>query len=208
MIEEPIKYIQKVEIQGLFGRYDIEWNLNKDVNVLAGINGSGKTTILNRVYNTILRHSITKEDIKKIENLSLTFDNKAVIFKTERSRFYACLFGIKLDIVSTFDTELNLYNADIKKRSDEKIKTELDLKLFDLQKEYLNYQVNLGKKLKANKGHPDDNSTYFQDRFLEIIDELFSETSKIVNRDKNEVEFLLGDKEITLINSHPAKNNF
>lgn len=34
MIEEPIKYIQKVEIQGLFGRYDIEWNLYSDVNVL------------------------------------------------------------------------------------------------------------------------------------------------------------------------------
>ncbi len=46
---ENIKYIKK-----LWNKYDIEWNLNEDVNILAGINGSGKTTILNLIAGTIL----------------------------------------------------------------------------------------------------------------------------------------------------------
>jgi energy-coupling factor transporter ATP-binding protein EcfA2 len=222
MTEEPVKYITKFEIQGLFGRYDIEWNLHPDVNVLAGVNGSGKTTILDCIYTLISEKEISKSRLNMIEEMKISFDtgfnishpyiaenkkespsSKVVIVNGEEKKIvYAELTAvinhtpISSNIISTFDTELDLYGADIRQRSDKQVKTELDLRLFDLQKEYLNYQVNLGKKLKANKGNLDDNSTYFQDKFLEIIDNLFSETNKKVNRDKNELEFLLGDKEI------------
>ena len=50
---EEIKYISKIEIKGLWGKYDLEWNLQPDVNVLSGINGSGKSTILNCVFKLI-----------------------------------------------------------------------------------------------------------------------------------------------------------
>ncbi|MDR0973183.1 MAG: AAA family ATPase [Prevotellaceae bacterium] len=42
-------YIAQIEIDGLWGRYDVRWPLYPDVNILAGINGVGKTTILNLV---------------------------------------------------------------------------------------------------------------------------------------------------------------
>jgi hypothetical protein len=42
-MNEPIKYIAKVEIKNLWGRYDIEWNLDPSVNVLSGINGNNST---------------------------------------------------------------------------------------------------------------------------------------------------------------------
>lgn len=42
--------IKKVEIKGLFGKKDIEWQLNPQVNVLVGENGSGKSTILSIIY--------------------------------------------------------------------------------------------------------------------------------------------------------------
>lgn len=38
--------IEKIEIKGLFGKKDICWKLNPQVNVLVGENGSGKSTIL------------------------------------------------------------------------------------------------------------------------------------------------------------------
>lgn len=42
--------IEKVEIKGLFGKKDICWELNPQVNVLVGANGSGKSTILSIIY--------------------------------------------------------------------------------------------------------------------------------------------------------------
>lgn len=42
--------IEKIEIKGLFGKKDISWKLNPQVNVLVGENGSGKSTILSIIY--------------------------------------------------------------------------------------------------------------------------------------------------------------
>lgn len=38
--------INSIKIEKLYGKYDFYWNLNKDVNILAGDNGSYKTTLL------------------------------------------------------------------------------------------------------------------------------------------------------------------
>jgi predicted ATP-binding protein involved in virulence len=42
--------IKRVEIAGLFNRHKIRWELNPDVNILVGINGIGKTTILKTIH--------------------------------------------------------------------------------------------------------------------------------------------------------------
>lgn len=42
--------IEKIEIKGLFGKKDISWELNPQVNVLVGANGSGKSMILSVIY--------------------------------------------------------------------------------------------------------------------------------------------------------------
>ena len=46
-MEVQANYIKRIEIHGLWHRYDIAWDLRPDVNILSGINGVGKTTILN-----------------------------------------------------------------------------------------------------------------------------------------------------------------
>lgn len=38
--------IREIEIRKLWGKYNYKWVLNADVNILAGLNGSGKTSIL------------------------------------------------------------------------------------------------------------------------------------------------------------------
>ena len=44
------KYIHRFHVHGLWGRIDLHWNnINEDVNILVGINGCGKTTLLNLI---------------------------------------------------------------------------------------------------------------------------------------------------------------
>ena len=45
--------IKKVEIKGLWGRKNIELNLNNNKLILVGENGCGKTTILRIVYEAL-----------------------------------------------------------------------------------------------------------------------------------------------------------
>ena len=47
-MEQQANYIRRIEIHGLWERFNIGWDLRPDVNILSGINGVGKTTILNR----------------------------------------------------------------------------------------------------------------------------------------------------------------
>jgi predicted ATPase len=110
---------------------------------------------------------------------------------------------INIDVISTFDTSLKQSEA-IKKLSDDQVKTELDWEIYHLQKKYLDYQLTLSKRkdilLDEEKTHDIHEQfrklQYPQKRFLELIDNLFSETGKKVNRDENQIEFLLEDKEI------------
>ena len=41
-------YIKRIDIVGLWGRKNISWNLRPDVNILSGVNGIGKSTIVNK----------------------------------------------------------------------------------------------------------------------------------------------------------------
>lgn len=52
-MEQNIGYIKSIKITGLWGKQDILWNLRPDANILSGINGSGKSSILRAVYKTL-----------------------------------------------------------------------------------------------------------------------------------------------------------
>jgi putative ribosome biogenesis GTPase RsgA len=48
-------YIVQIEIESLWsGKKHIIWNLDPKVNILSGINGVGKSTILNKVVKGLL----------------------------------------------------------------------------------------------------------------------------------------------------------
>ena len=47
-------YIEQIEIDSLWsGRRHVVWNLDRHVNVLSGVNGVGKSTILNKVVRSL-----------------------------------------------------------------------------------------------------------------------------------------------------------
>jgi energy-coupling factor transporter ATP-binding protein EcfA2 len=212
-MNEPIKYIAKVEIKNLWGRYDIEWNLDPSVNVLSGINGSGKSTVLGCITMAILPYPTDIESPRnKCQDVIINYNNDVEITysRIDSSSGRKQVVGIdedyseffirmRYDVISTFDKSLNM-NA----TPDEKVKTELDKHIFNLQKKYLDYQLNIGKKAFeiASKNSKNTNEEVLEvkkqhNRFLEIIDILFSDTDKKVDRENNELMFLSGKNKLT-----------
>lgn len=67
--------IERVKITGIWNKFDIDWTLNSDVNVLAGINGSGKTTILDIIASLCYNEGKTNAKLKQINNAKIYFSN-------------------------------------------------------------------------------------------------------------------------------------
>lgn len=71
--------IKKIEIKGFFGRGDFEWNLDSQVNILGGKNGSGKSSIFRCCYSLLSGMAIKKAEYISFSNLfsqvRLTFSN-------------------------------------------------------------------------------------------------------------------------------------
>ena len=67
------------------------------------------------------------------------------------------------------------------------------MQLFQLQRKYLDYQVNIGnriiEKLQAGDAEAAQQMSQKKTRFQDIVDELFSETGKKIIRTANELQF-------------------
>lgn len=173
-------YIEQVEIESLWsGRRHVEWNLDRKVNVLSGINGVGKSTILNKLVKSV---GITGD----IYNHLL----KGVHIKVNP----ADATHIRFDVIRSFDRPL--LNADMLSEVGANLVTELDWQLFKLQRKFLDYQVNIGNRIIAalQSGEPDaavkaQQLSEPKKKFQDLIDDLFSETGKKIIRTENEIRF-------------------
>ena len=179
-MEVQANYIKRIEIHGLWHRYDIAWDLRPDVNILSGINGVGKTTILNRSVNYLEQ---TSGEVKSDENngVHVYFDNSAATF-------------IPYDVIRSYDRPLIM--GDFTARmADANVKSELDWQLYLLQRRYLDYQVNIGNKMiELLSGDEEQRSlapslSLPKRKFQDMIDELFSYTHKTIDRKSNDIVF-------------------
>lgn len=175
------EYIKSVEIDSLWsGRRHVMWELRPDVNILSGVNGVGKSTILNRVVRTLLN----TRSVAEIDRLGvkLTFGPEGA----DKVRF---------DVIRSFDRPF-IPNEVIEKMVDVQLQSELDLQLYQLQRRYLDYQVNASKRIVDlfTQNAPDaqqqaqriaGDKAHFQD----VVDSLFQETGKQLDRDENEIIF-------------------
>ena len=179
-MEVQANYIKRIEIHGLWHRYDIAWDLRPDVNILSGINGVGKTTILNRSVNYLEQ---TSGEVKSDEKngVHVYFDNSAATF-------------IPYDEIRSYDRPLIM--GDFTARmADANVKSELDWQLYLLQRRYLDYQVNIGNKMiELLSGDEEQRSlapslSLPKRKFQDMIDELFSYTHKTIDRKSNDIVF-------------------
>ena len=185
-------YIQSIEIQALWkGGRHITWHLQPDVNILSGINGVGKSTIINhsaRMLDAIERGELAPGDTPNGVKISLWPEDATYI---------------KFDVIRSFDRPL-LHSDLLEKLSDSRVKTELDWQIYRLQKRFLDYQVNIGNRIieLLTSGDPADQLKAAEvsapkKQFQDMVDELFAETGKKIDRKNNEIQFLLGKETLT-----------
>lgn len=180
-MKKTADYIRKIEIDSLWnGRRHVEWTLNRHVNILSGVNGVGKSTILNRVAKHLMTLS-TPDSVG--DGVTLTYN------ETEATE-------VRFDVIRSFDRPL-LSNELLGKVAALTLRTELDVHLYQLQRAYLNYQVNLSNRmLELFTAQVPDAQMQAAEiarekvHFMDVVDQLFCDTHKKIRRDKNEIEFL------------------
>lgn len=179
-------YIRRIEIKKLWGKYDINWDLRPDVNILSGLNGVGKTTILNRSVKMLEEMSGEAKSVLS-NNIKLYFDDPEATY-------------IVYDFIRSYDRPL-IQGEWTARMADKNVKSELDWQMYLMQRRYLNYQVNIGNRmieLLASDKEEDrmraasisNSKRLFQDS----IDELFSYTDKKIARKRNDIAFYQEDE--------------
>ena len=180
IMQKYADYIEQIEIESLWsGQRHVIWNLDRKVNVLSGINGVGKSTILNKVVKGLAAGGEFPSHMLKGVHLKVS---------------PADARWIRYDIIRSFDRPL--LQADVLTRVDISLVTELDWQLFQLQRRYLDYQVNVGNRIIGvlQSGRPDaaeeaQRISEPKQKFQDTIDRLFADTGKKIVRTANEIRF-------------------
>ncbi|MBO4729983.1 MAG: AAA family ATPase [Bacteroidaceae bacterium] len=181
-------HIEQIEIDSLWsGRRHIRWQLRPDVNILSGVNGMGKTTILNRLVNELkaMKEAVPSTSLREPRSTSV----KVTLAPHEATE-------VRFDVVRSFDNTM-IPTSLAAKITDGIIRSELDWHLYELQRRYLDYQVNIGNQMIEilTRGGADAQQEAMQASraktdFHDTIDSLFSETMKTIDRTSNELVFL------------------
>ncbi|MBO7590123.1 MAG: AAA family ATPase [Prevotella sp.] len=170
-------YIRIIEIDSLWsGKKHIVWNLDPHVNILSGINGVGKSTILNKVFRSVNTNGDLQNHLLKGVHLVVEPEDAT---------------HIRYDIIRSMDSPL--LNNETINMVDARISSALDFQLYHLQRKYLDYQVNIGNRiieqLQAGNTDAAQQLSQAKTRFQDIVDELFEETGKKIVRTENEIRF-------------------
>ena len=187
--------IKQIEIDALWsGKKHILWTLDPHVNILSGINGVGKSTILNKVFRSIstngdLQNHLLKgvhitaepEDATHVRfDVIRSLDSPMIEVRGERSEVRDYFQGQNFSLTSHFSPLTPNSSA-------------LDIQLYHLQRKYLDYQVNIGNRIisELQQGHADAAQQLSQPkaRFQDMVDDLFQETGKKIVRTENEIRF-------------------
>lgn len=179
-MQKYANYIKQIEIDSLWsGTKHILWNLDRRVNILSGVNGVGKSTILNKVVKGLSAGGEFPSHLLKGVHLQV---------EPEEAKW------IRYDVIRSVDRPL--LNSEMISKVDLSLVTELDWQLFQLQRKYLDYQVNIGNRIIAvlQSGEPDaaqkaQELSEPKKLFQDMVDDLFGATGKTIIRTANEIKF-------------------
>ena len=179
-------YISRIEIDSLWsGKKHIVWELDPRVNILSGINGQGKSTILNKVVKGLSQGGEFPSHMLKGVRLDVVPEDAK---------------WIRYDMIRSLDSSLSQVFADEEGALRQVLPvikggggSLLDFQLYHLQRKYLDYQVNIGNRIIAElqQGNAEAAQKLSQkkSRFQDMVDDLFQDTGKRIVRTENEIRF-------------------
>ncbi|MCM1355576.1 MAG: ATP-binding protein [Staphylococcus sp.] len=167
---DKCEYIARFDVCKMWGRVNVNWdNIHKDVNILVGINGCGKTTLLNLMYDYYNPSGQKSRKNTVAESMSGTDITSPVTY------------------IRSFDVPAN-----VKKKSESMLLQELKYKFyqngegtsfFDYRMKMVNYPE-LTEKINARI-----------DTFFKLVNSIFSETGKemMIDRNNNNLVFSINE---------------
>ena len=170
-------YIKQIEIDALWsGKKHVLWTLDPHVNILSGINGVGKSTIINKVFRSINTNGDVVNHLLKGVRITVEPEDAT---------------HVRFDMIRSLDSPV--LDTETLNMVDARIRSALDFQLYHLQRKYLDYQVNIGHRIIAElqQGNAEAAQQLSQakKRFQDIVDDLFAETGKKIVRTENEIRF-------------------
>ena len=181
------EYIKRIEIDSLWsGKKHIVWELNRHVNILSGTNGAGKSTILNKVVKGLSAGGEFPSHMLKGVRLDVEPEDAKWIR-------YDLIRSLDSNLQQTFSENTGFLSQAMTALAGVGAGSLLDMQLFQLQRKYLDYQVNIGnriiEKLQTGDAEAAQQISQKKTRFQDIVDELFSDTGKKMIRTANELQF-------------------
>ena len=186
-MQKYAEYIKRIEIDALWsGKKHIVWELSPRVNILSGINGVGKSTILNKVVKGLSAGGEFPSHMLKGVRLEVVPEDAK---------------WIRYDVIRSLDSNLQQSLAEGEGFIRQALSalagvgggSLLDIQLYNLQRKYLDYQVNIGnriiEKLQNGDAEAAQQLSLQKKRFQDIVDELFEDTGKHIIRTENELRF-------------------
>ena len=180
-------YIKRIEIDSLWsGKKHVVWELNRQVNILSGTNGAGKSTILNKVVKGLSAGGEFPSHMLKGVHLDVEPEDAKWIR-------YDLIRSLDSNLQQTFSENTGFLSQAMTALAGVGAGSLLDMQLFQLQRKYLDYQVNIGNRiiemLQAGDAEAAQQISQKKTRFQDIVDELFSDTGKKMIRTANELQF-------------------
>lgn len=196
-MKDESRYFKQIAVRGLWGKSDVIWELNPNVSILSGINGSGKSTLIQAVAAMFKGGIKPVEEMSLVDSVEVLLSDGEVISSLDKmpKSFH------NVDIISTFDASLK-DSESLQRLSDGDVRTDLDWNIYQLQKRYLSYQLAQGKQtielLKSNAPKERlDALISLKIRFFDLIDELFANSNKKIDRESDELSFIVGSTRIS-----------
>ncbi len=196
-------FIEKITINQLWKKYNIEWKLDKQVNILIGKNGMGKSTILQLIHDMNI---IEKYNTKLIKiDYCKEYKNSMVssLSKERKEEDINNLQNLQgLIYIDTFDGEqsdlnhilkeliygedgFNTYQGRLEKIYKERIE-EITHQMSEIINSGTNDDFSTLRKLNNEKDELYNQVYIVLEKFEKIINELFKDTEKSLNlKDKN-----------------------
>ncbi|SEW08135.1 AAA domain-containing protein, putative AbiEii toxin, Type IV TA system [Prevotella aff. ruminicola Tc2-24] len=181
------EYIKRIEIDSLWsGKKHIIWDLNRQVNILSGINGVGKSTILNKVVKGLTAGGEFPSHMLKGVKLDVVpADAKWIRYDVIRS--------LDSNLSQTLSEGEGFLRQALSALAGVGGGSLLDIQLYNLQRKYLDYQVNIGNRiielLQKGDAEAAQQLSLKKKRFQDMVDELFEDTGKKIIRTENELRF-------------------